>query len=192
MATGDLTTLANVKQYLGVTATTDDALLTRLISAASSWIQVFTNRSFAVASFTDVLDGNGTERAMLQNYPIATLTSVTAREDNGVAIDPLSLVFDARTVTIVQPQNFTPGMTYRTRFPLGKSNLTVVYTAGYATTPMDIEECCIEMVALRYREKDRVGTSSVNVKGESVTFSVMDVPAQVKTILRNWRDVVPV
>ena len=191
MAAGDLTTLENVRAYLGLAVTSDDVLLTRLIAAASAWIQTFTNRVFAVAPYTEVVDGNGTARLMVRNYPIVALTSVTCAED-GVAIDPASLVAGVRTVTLVPTTTYTPSLTYRRAWPLGKSNITVVYTAGYATPPMDIEEACIEIVALRYREKDRVGASSTNVHGESVTFSVMDVPASVKTILRNWRDVVPV
>ena len=191
MAAQDLTTLANVKQYLGVTVTTDDALLTRLITSASAWIQSYLNRTFALGSFTDVVDGNGSQRLILGNYPIQSLVSVYCREDGGTAVDPSILVFDSTSITLVDPLSTIPTLAYRRRWPLGKSNITVNYTAGYATTPMDIEEACIEIVALRYREKGRVGTQTMNTKGESVTFSIMDVPTNVKTLLKNWRNVVP-
>ena len=55
----DLTTLANVKGWLGVTATTDDALLSRLISAASDYVQTWLNRTIATQTYSETRDGSG-------------------------------------------------------------------------------------------------------------------------------------
>ena len=61
MAFGDLTTLADVKVWLqtGQAAfpATDDALLTRLVTAASQYIQTWLNRGIASADFLEVRDG---------------------------------------------------------------------------------------------------------------------------------------
>lgn len=175
----DLTTLANVKQYLGLSVNTDDALLGRLITAASSWVRTFINRDITQATYTEVIDGNASERIVVGNYPVTAVTSITYAD--GTTVPTSAVVFDLNAITRTDGDIFV----------FGRSNITVVYTAGYVTTPADIEECVIEMVALRYREKGRVGTSAVNTRGESVTFGVMDVPPSVKTILRNWRNVVP-
>ena len=60
MAFGDLTTLADVKAWLqtGQAAfpATDDALLTRLVTAASQYIQTWLNREIASADFLEVRD----------------------------------------------------------------------------------------------------------------------------------------
>jgi hypothetical protein len=64
MAFGDLTTLADVKAWLqtGQSAfpVTDDALLTRLITAASQVIQTWLNRQIALQDWTEIRDGAGT------------------------------------------------------------------------------------------------------------------------------------
>src|SRR5215475_696282 len=60
MAFGDLTTLADVKAWLqtGQSAfpSTDDALLTRLITAASQLIQTWLNRKIALQDWIEVRD----------------------------------------------------------------------------------------------------------------------------------------
>jgi hypothetical protein len=45
-------TLAQVKQYLGITGTSEDALLTRLIDAASAAIDRYTGRRFTASTAT--------------------------------------------------------------------------------------------------------------------------------------------
>jgi gp6-like head-tail connector protein len=63
MAFGDLTTLGDVKSWLqtGQTAfpATDDALLTRMITAASQFIQTWLNRQIALQDWIETRDGLG-------------------------------------------------------------------------------------------------------------------------------------
>lgn len=175
----DLTTLANVKQYLNLgTNTSADALLGRLISAASSWVRSYLNRDITQQAYTDTLDGTGTQRMIVAQYPVTALTSVTVDGQDVTA----NVISDGRRLLKLKDGYGV--------FTEGTGNVVVNYTAGYATTPYDIEQAVIEIVALRFREKDRVGTSTVNTRGESVTFNVTDVPASVRTLLNNYRKVV--
>jgi hypothetical protein len=88
----DLTTLANVKAELGLTDTTNDVLLKRYITAASSAAAQYCNRVFQVESLQDqfLYDGRsnlfrqGPEILQLSRWPIAELTSVV--ENNGVTL----------------------------------------------------------------------------------------------------------
>lgn len=61
----------------------------------------------------------------------------------------------------------------------------------YAYTPYEIEQACIELLSIRYRERTRIGENSKNIGGETVSFNVKDMPDSVKTILNNYRRVVP-
>lgn len=175
----DLTTLDNVKQYLALAVTTDDAFLTRLIASASAWVRSFLNRDILSQTYTETIDGTGTPRIVVGNYPVTAISSIVI--SGGDTLTASALSFDQNTIT----------RTDGGEFPFGQSNIVVNYTAGFATTPMDLEEAVIEIVALRYRERARVGTSAINTRGESVTFTVMDVPSNVKTLLRNWKNVTP-
>lgn len=177
----DLTTLANVKGYLNLGVSNDalDALLSRLITAASTWVRSYCNRDFTSQTYTDILDGTGTVRQVVKQYPVTAVSSVS--------FSGVTQTITGLSINSLRNLTFTDG----TVWEKGKANVSVTYTAGYASTPADIEQAVIEIVALRFREKDRVGTSTVNAKGESVTFSVMDVPPSVKTLLNNYRNVVP-
>jgi len=187
MATGDLTTLANVKAYLSppLTTTNDDALLSRLITAASQFIQTWLNRIVAVTSYTDVRNGTGGIVLFLGNRPVTTIAAVTV---DGVAIGPSSpaptgagYLFDDSAVYLVGHC-----------FAKGVQNVTVQYSAGFASTPPEIEQACIALVTLRYKERDRIGQASKNLGGETVSFEQRDMPPDVATVLDQYRNVIPV
>lgn len=187
MATGDLTTLANVKAYLSppLTTTADDALLARLITAGSAFIQSWLNRSIATASYSETRNGGGGTRLFLRNRPV---TAIAALSVDGVAIAPSNpaptgagYLFDDSSVYLVGHC-----------FTKGAQNVTVQYTAGFAATPPEIEQACIALVALRYKERERIGHASKTLAGETVAFQQKDMPADVATLLDQYRNLVPV
>ena len=57
--------------------------------------------------------------------------------------------------------------------------------------PAEIEQACIEVIAIRYKERDRIGQVSKSIGGETVSFSQKDFPDSVRTILNNYKKVVP-
>lgn len=182
MSAIDLVTLADVKAYIGSSGI-DDQLLTRLVTASSQYIQSWLNRTFASAAYTETRDGNGGQRMLFANYPVTAVSSLTI---DGIAI-PLS------TSPLIPGYVFSStGIMLRSyTFTQGFQNVVIGYTAGYATVPEDIRQACIDMVALKYRQRDRIGINSKTLAGEAVTFNTDDMPANVKTILGNYKKVVP-
>jgi hypothetical protein len=66
------------------------------------------------------------------------------------------------------------------------------YTAGYAVTPPDLAQACIELVALRYRERSRLGEVSRAIGGaETVSYSQKDMSDPIKTLIQQYRIVAP-
>jgi hypothetical protein len=181
MAAGDLTTLDNVKGWLSppLTSTGDDALLTRLITAASEFIQTWLNRAIAAQAYTERRDGEGGQRLAFANTPVSAVASLVI---DGVAVAPTP---DASTPGFV----FSPTLLYLQgwRFNPGYQNVVVSYTAGYATTPPEIEQACIELIVLRYKERDRIGQVSKNLAGEIVAFAQKDMPPDVQTLIDQYR-----
>jgi hypothetical protein len=179
----DLTTLANVKGWLGVTATTDDALLTRLISAASDYVQKWLNRTIAEQPYTETRDGTGGYVMMFANYPVSAVSSLTI---DGVTIPAAGnaqgsgYLFSANKLVLVGGYQFTRGL----------QNVVVSYTAGFATTPNEIEQATIELISLRYKERDRIGQISKAIGGETVTFSQKDLSDAIQTTLTNYKKVI--
>ncbi len=182
-----LTTLADVTTWLRYTPDANDtALLTRLISAASAYVETWCGRSFLSASYDQFYDGTGKRLLVLNNSPVSAVASVTV---NGLAIPaepapvpglPQSGFRFTDTAVILDGYTFARGL----------ANVEVVYTAGFATVPADVEQAVIDLVALRYRELDRIGMSSQAMGGETTAFTIRDMPPQVTTILSAWKRIV--
>jgi hypothetical protein len=195
MAFGDLCALSDVTAWLQTGQNpfpaTDDALLSRLITAASQFIQSWLQRQIAVSDWIEVRDGNGGQRLTFANFPVSAVWSLSI---DGLNIPPapasggITGGFGAGYV-------FSPtelalrGYVFTRR----AQNVSVTYTAGYANVPPDIAQACIELVAQRYRERTRIGeVSKALMSGETVTFSQKDMSDDVKTLLAQYQTVAPV
>lgn len=180
-----LTSLDNVKQFMGLTGVTDDALLTRMISASSGFIEQWTNRDFGLGNYTDDMDGTGGNFIFASQRPVQSVSSLSI---DGFTI-PLSTGVNSPGY-YVTPDGFgLRGYTFtRTR---GARNVTVSYSAGYNTIPREIEQACIDLVSFKYRERDRIGLASKGLAGETTAFVQTDMPENMQTILQAYKRVVP-
>ena len=189
MAFGDLTTLADVKAWLqtGQAAfpTGDDALLTRLITASSQYIQTWLNRQITSADYLETRDGTGGDRLQFACFPVTAVLSLTI---DGQAI-PAATSSCMAGYSFSATQLSLSGYCYNR----GAQNVVVSYTAGYSTTPPEIAQACIELVALRYRERTRIGEVSRSLGGvETVTYAQKDMSDAIKTLLQQYRLVAPI
>jgi hypothetical protein len=179
----DLTTRAAVKAYKGITSTDLDALLDALITRASATIENFLQGSVLSASYDEVRDGAGGQAMMLAEYPVTAVTSLSI---DGAAI-PAAPAFgqagwwlSGRTLLLVGY-----------RYTRGRSNVLVTYTAGFAATPPDIEQACIETVVLSLNRRDHMDVSSKSLAGETVSFITTELTPSAKQILNSYRRVAP-
>lgn len=177
-----LTTLAKVKQYGGIDSVEDDLLLARMIDSASASIESYCSRSFVSAARAEVRDGTGTRRMSMRHFPVTAVASLTI---DGKVIPP-------------RPSPTAYGYTfddYQVRltgyvFEEGVDNVEVVYTAGLATIPEDVDLACCELVVSRYKARDRIGVSSKSLAGESISFVVDEFPDAVIGVLDRYRMVI--
>lgn len=68
-----LSTLTNVKEYLGVTSTTDDTLLTNCLDRASAAIDRICRRTLLSTSHREIRSGDGAPILALYNYPVTAV-----------------------------------------------------------------------------------------------------------------------
>jgi hypothetical protein len=162
-----------------------DALLARMITAASQFVENWIGYPVASQSYALVLDGHGGDVLPLGGKP--PLTGVTSLVIDGVAIPPAALVTDSG-------YRFSPSSVWVQGylFTRGRGNIGLTCTRGWAATPADLEQAVIEVIAVRFKERDRIGQDSASMQGQNVTFSTRDVPASVKTVLQGYKKVVPV
>lgn len=133
-----LTTLANVKEWLGLPAsqTASDGVLSRLIMRASQGVYSYTSRSsFTPRSVTEVIDGDFRCRLMLSEYPVLAISRLAV---NGVPVPQAATTQSAGF--LLEPWNgYPPGhcqavdlFGYDTGY--GAQGTQVTYTAGYQVT----------------------------------------------------------
>ncbi len=168
-----LTTLERAKEYLGLVGTGEDDLVSHLIDWATVFIHSYCHRVFPLRSYDEYYDGDGTDSLLCNQFPISSVDSL---EVDGIGKDPASF-------TLYGPiglMRLKSGV-----FPKGKNNIRIRFSAGYAEIPKDLEQSCIELVALKYydRGRERLGLE----KSSNSTSFVSRLPWEIKQVLDLYR-----
>jgi uncharacterized phiE125 gp8 family phage protein len=189
MAANDLTTLAAVETFLGLpSGNADEGLLSSLITAASSAIESYCQRSFIAQAYNEYRDGVlGQNQIVTLGYPIISVTGVTV---NGQPIP-------AAVAGAWPRSGYSNGQWYIRVdgycIPQGGKNVNLQYTAGYATIPADLAQACVELVALKYKQKDWIGKSgSESIDGQSVTYRDIAMSQSTMMMLNPYKRVIQV
>lgn len=184
----DFTTLAALKAWIPVAGNADDDVLQRLITNISSWMENELSRNIYVTTVDEIRNGTGTDRLMLTEFPTVAVTSL---EINGTAV-PLSAAWNMPGYVV---SDFSIVLRGGLRFTRGVQNVHVVYTAGYAddpdSVPLELQQSCLELCHLRYKERPFVGVQSKSLGGETITFSDKDMPKSVAVTMDNYRKRLP-
>lgn len=176
----DLTTLANVKEYIDIKSedTAFDSLIERLIEASTTQIESYCGRVFQIQDYSESCDGNASDILFLNHTPIVSVGSLSIDDED---IDATEFKVYDDYVRLVA-RLFTPG----------KLNVSVEYSAGYfdpqtESPPSDLEDACIQLVAFKFnlRAADGLAQSRVN----EITYSYVDlaIPLSVAVILDKYR-----
>jgi len=184
--------LADVKNYLGVTASTTDSILLSLITNASSAIETYCNRTFLLGSYTETRNGTGGYRISPYNAPVISVSQVSvdgipipaAPALNGSGSITYGYLFDSDLIYIRggipysgQPYAFNPGI----------QNIYIGYTAGYAAIPYDVNQACIELVASKFGKRDRIDRKNEVLAQQTVGYDLSAMPSSVKSALAVYR-----
>jgi hypothetical protein len=177
---GLLATLEDLKGYLQINHSEDDANLWNALQAGQQWFESQVGRSLASTDYIELQDGNGGTAIIPAHYPV---TDVDAVVINGETI-PESTAYGVsgwylnRDVIRLRGYFVTES----------RGNVTVTYTAGFSVVPNDVREAVVEVAAVMYRERDRIGHQSKNFGGESVTYYYVP-PSRVVSTVEAYRRV---
>jgi hypothetical protein len=207
---GDLTTLVDVRAWLQTGQqpypSTDDALLTRLITAASGLITAWLNRPIVSADWQELRDGVGNDTFVFSVQPVSAVLLVVV---NNLTIPAVPNVVPAPPGLVAPAIStfpwgyagyvFTPTALTIRGYPIPrmKACIQLQYTAGFTTVPPDVAQACIELVCRKYRERTRIGERSKSLGGgetvayETVSFSLRDMASDIQLLLQQYRQVAP-
>lgn len=186
-----LCTLQDVKTYFAITSASEDDLLNALIAAASADIENYCNRTFAQAAYTETRNGNGANAMAARQYPIVSVQGVTV---DGYAVpaaaDAVSsgFVFSDTAIYIRNSgRGRAPGCGWS--FARGVQNVTLQYTAGYATIPADLVQACVELVGWKRAKRQRIDKTSETLGNQQTqAFKLDGMPPSVIAAINTYRN----
>ncbi|MBW1777359.1 MAG: phage head-tail connector protein [Deltaproteobacteria bacterium] len=187
-----LCSAAQVKAFCGITATTWDTELGNLVNRVDQWIKSYCGRkiedddySYLTDDAEAILDGNNDDELILPEYPINSVTTVRINE---VAYDESESVFGSGWYI----RNASAGILGLRGYKWlgGKSNIELVYNAGYETVPTDLVQAAIEICAMKLRKgpkEHEIGVTGRQLIDGSETISAKDVLDSTRETLDFYR-----
>jgi uncharacterized phiE125 gp8 family phage protein len=190
-----LTTLADVKEHLRIEAadSTEDTFLEKLIDRCTSRIESHVNRKLKKRSYAELYDGSGTQKLLLNQFPITALTSVNIDQGQdflpSTDVDIEAIVIQAEegllswSGVVNSSSAFNAGI-----WSAGVRNIQVVYEAGYDPIPDDLAAACIKLVAVEFN-RAREGADAFAAEataGHSVTW-IQGMPQEIDEMLLAYR-----
>ncbi len=181
-----------LKEYLGVTGATDDAMLLTLLAAAQRTIDSYCARTFeatadTVRTFDSQRDVDG--YTLTVDSDLCTITSIV----NG----------DGTTISnshyVTEPRNETPYYAIRLKASAGKvwtstvsgdseNAITITGKWAYSTSaPSDIAHVCKRLAAYIYRQKDNAGDLDRAVIAGNSTILPAQIPSDIRLMLAPYR-----
>ena len=168
--------LADLKTYLTVEHTDDDALLSQIVGFVNSDVEAATKRKFNADTndATERCDGDG-EVLVLSHIPVKEITSITDTADDSV--------WDAEDYDL----DAESGLVYRKDglyWQCGRRRFTVSYKHGYAAVPDDIKTLAYLLGAMYYERRDF--TQAKTRQGDTAQEFTEGWPQQAKDILKRY------
>ena len=156
-------TTATVKAALKIDYSDDDSELSRLIAAATAWVERYTNVGLSSASRSIVLAS--WTPAYLPVDPFTSLTSVTYFDtSNAIATMPSTDYWVDRSGQLPVIHFLEEPELYE------GTQITVNYVAGYSTEPADLVQAVIAIVGLWYNNPEAAQPIALNAVPMSAMF----------------------
>ncbi len=173
-----LTTIARIKDRLGITETGFDAFLTSLILGITARIENMCNRRFIQATYNDELhDGSdlyGSKRVILiaKNAPVQVVDTVEYKA--GTNSSPNWTAFSEDDYDLDEDAGM---LFFHTPLPTGRRNIRITYTAGFSGYDNGISNFWFFDV-----------TPTGTVDGSNLTFTLPEDATQVVVYVDGLRE----
>lgn len=183
-------TTPELKLYLGITTSTDDVLLTALISRAQGIIDTYCKRTFEASAdttryFHAVHDVD--QYTLYLDHDLYSVTTLT--NGGGVAVSASDYV--------LLPANYKPAYAIALKWSASvvwtysdtpENAIAITGKWAYSlTAPADITHACIRLAAWLYRQKDNsADMSDVSVTTGGAVMIPSGLPRDVWTLLERY------
>jgi len=193
-----LTTLANLKAFLGISVSTNDTLLENCIDRTTKLFEQETRRKLKAREYTydsdsgdydsdnAVLNGNSRDRIALPQYPVNSITTLRINE---TAIDERSSIYGCGWVLEDKAAGILTLVCYV--FTGGLKNIELAFNAGFSVVPEDLENACIEQAAWAFRQSspggNLLGIANKALADGSISYMTKDLLPGVRKTLEWYK-----
>ena len=175
----------------------EDGRIEALVDSVSQLVKTYCGNSivdYYSSNKTETFNVNwDTYMVQLTESPVNAIVSVQERE--GYSSDYSTLTtganeyfLDTDTDSIIRT---TTGSSYK-NWPKGPGAVKIVYTAGYATTPKDLQLAVADLVTYylkdEYKERRSMQGASMSNKGTSSMNDNVDFPDHIKRVLDLYKN----
>jgi hypothetical protein len=179
-----------------------DAQLTGLIQVSQARIERWCRRTFtSTANTAELYDGDGSRSLFLRKFPVTLISAIRIYDQDGVlnttyttvtpAVIPVGFKVNVRTGELrFQPASVSEVGMYGTPFIKGFQNISIDYTAGFSTIPIEVQEACMLGCSYIYETRKQDLTQSVEELGDfhsKIRTDEVDLPDRVKQLVASYR-----
>lgn len=186
-----LVTLADTKEYLKISSTSEDSILGFFVNEISKICNSYTGRHLLQKSYTEYYNGNGTPFLILNHYPIISVTSL--HDDVNRVFDGSSAIDIGVDVLVKKDIGELELWNSESVFEKDRANVKVVYSAGFVSSavPYDLQLAVKRWIAIQYYKftNKRHEVRSETVGDTTTTFIDQQIPDDVKNMLQQHKRV---
>ena len=175
----------------------EDGRIDALIDSVSPLVKTYCGNSivdYYSSNKTETFNVNwDTYVVQLTESPVNTIVSVQEREGYSSSYTTLTTgdneyFLDTDTDSIIRT---TTGSAYK-NWPKGPGAVKIVYTAGYSTTPKDLQLAVADLITYylkdEYKERRTMQGASVQNRGTSSMSDNVDFPDHIKRVLDLYKN----
>ena len=175
----------------------DDGRIDALVDSVSQLVKTYCGNNivdYYSSNKTETFNINWeTHMVQLTESPVNAIVSVQEREGYSSSYTTLTTgdneyFLDTDTDSIIRT---TTGSAYK-NWPKGPGAVKIVYTAGYATTPKDLQLAVADLVTYylkdEYKERRTMQGASVQNRGTSSMSDNVDFPDHIKRVLDLYKN----
>ena len=175
----------------------DDGRIDALVDSVSQLVKTYCGNNivdYYSSNKTETFNINWeTHMVQLTESPVNAIVSVQEREGYSSSYTTLTTgdneyFLDTDTDSIIRT---TTGSAYK-NWPKGPGAVKIVYTAGYATTPKDLQLAVADLITYylkdEYKERRTLQGASVQNRGTSSMSDNVDFPDHIKRVLDLYKN----
>jgi len=185
-----IVTPTKLKAWLKISGTSEDTILAAICNRANKYAVNYMGRNPVSTTYTEYYDGNGSGILLLNNYPIINLTSLN--DDSNRDFGSATAIDVAADVLLYEDSGMVRLWNKKVAFYKGLANVKVVYVAGYAVIPYDMEEAVLLIAMQTYKriyQDQRIGLTSESLGEHTMSYSDDEMPKRSKMILNAYRKI---